>query len=190
MLNKVPGGGGTRLDQAKTALNQVLADMGQETRVQIWTFNTRMQEIRVRGVGQGLFIPIGVGSNRQALMEQVKNLRTAGGTNLYASIVKSLKLFSVRADQRFYQSGERFPVLVVLSDGEDLGKTRETLETVLETRKQYPLVTINTIGFQIQRDQAWYKVLCKIATQPGGCATANDARALEAMLDSFYRPGQ
>ena len=188
MLNKVDGGKRRQLDEAKAALVAVLQGMSRETRVQIWTFNTVMRPVLVKGVRKGRFIPIGKRNYRAALIAQVNSLRTSGGTNLYRSIVKALAIFSNRRDQRAYRSGQRFPVLVVLSDGEDGGKTREKLETVEKEKSKYPLVTINTVGFNISENPEWLEILCRIATERQGCATAGDGPQLQKMLDSFYRP--
>lgn len=188
MLNKVAGGKLRQLDVAKTALVSVLQGMSRETRVQIWTFNTVLRPVLVKGVPKGRFIPIGRRNNRAALIRQVNSLRTFGGTNLYRSIVKALAFFSNARDQRAYRSGQRFPVLVVLSDGEDGGTTREKLETVEKEKSNYPLVTINTVGFNISENPKWLEILCRIATERQGCATADDGPQLQRMLDSFYRP--
>lgn len=188
MLNRVPGSERTRLDEAKSALEQVLAGMSPETRVQLWTFNTRMKPVPVDGVKPGRFVRIGAGDHREALIERVRAIRTAGGTNLFQSVVKALRFFDDPRDQRLYRSGERFPVLVLVSDGEDGGKTRETLETVLEARAERPLVTINAIGFKVERTGQWFRTLCRIATRPEGCATAGDEAQLRRMLESFYQP--
>ncbi len=188
MLNKVAGGRRRQLDEAKAALVSVLRGMSRETRVQIWTFNTVLRPVLVKGVRKGRFIPIGRRRNRAALIRQVNSLRTSGGTNLYRSIVKALAFFSNPRDQRAYRSGQRFPVLVVLSDGEDGGKTREKLETVEKEKNKYPLVTINTVGFNISKNPEWLEILCRIATERQGCATADDGPQLQRMLDSFYRP--
>ena len=188
MLNYVVGGKRTRLDEAKMALIQVLERMGPETRVQVWTFNKRMAPILVDRVPSGRFITIGRRNHREALIAKVNRFRTAGGTNLYRSVVKALDIFAEPRDQALYRSGRRFPVLVVVSDGEDGGKTRENLDTVQQAKKNHPLVTINTIGFRISRQQHWLTVLCRIATEEKGCATADDEPQLRRMLDSFYRP--
>ena len=188
MLNKVPGDGRTRLDQAKSALTRVLQGMSNDTRVQVWIFNTNLYPIQVKRVRRGAFISIGEGSNREELVTRVEGFRTDGGTNLYRSIIKALDLFADRRDQAAYVSGERFPVLVVLSDGEDGGKTREDLNAVLKRRAELPLVSITTIGFQVRQDENWFRTLCTIATRPDRCATAGDEEALHRMLESFYRP--
>ena len=188
MLNYVVGGKRTRLDEAKRALIHVLERMGPETRVQVWTFNKQMAPILVDRVPSGRFITIGRRNHREALIAKVNRFRTAGGTNLYRSVVKALDFFARPRDQALYRSGRRFPVLVVVSDGEDGGKTRETLDTVQQAKKNHPLVTVNTIGFRISRQQRWLTVLCRIATEEKGCATADDEPQLRRMLDSFYRP--
>jgi hypothetical protein len=188
MLNRPAPDRPTRLEEAKGALIQVLRNMAPEARVQVWSFNTRMIPVPVDGVREGSFIPIGKGGNREAIIGEVRALRTAGGTNLYSSVVKALALFAAPRDQALYRAGRRYPVLVVVSDGEDGGKTRETLETVQEEKKRHPLVTVNAIGFALERERQWFEVLCRIATRPEGCAKADDGAQLQAMLDSFYRP--
>jgi hypothetical protein len=188
MLNRTHAGGTrTRLDEAKDALIQVLRDMAPDTRVQVWTFNTRMVPITVPGVPEGSFIEIGRGENRARLIDRVRLFRTAGGTNLYQSITRALAFFADPRDQAAYRSGLRFPVLVVLSDGEDGGKTQDTLQGVQKAKAQQAHVTVNTIGFNLAGDQAWFQVLCRIATRPDGCATADDQANLQRLLDSFYK---
>jgi hypothetical protein len=188
MLNRIQAGGQrTRLDQAKDALIQVLRDMAPDTRVQVWSFDTHMRPLLPPGVPQGSFVEIGKGNLRAQLIDRVRGLRTAGGTNLYQSVVKALGFFADPRDQEAYRSGLRFPVLVVVSDGEDGGKTPETFETVQAAKARQPLVTVNTIGFNLAGDQAWFEQLCRVATHPDGCATASDESQLKAILGSFYR---
>ena len=188
MLNRLPGAKGSRLDEAKAALIRVLQGMPAKSRVQLWTFNRSMEPILIDRVKKGRFILIGKKGHRQALIDQVRKLRTSGGTNLYQSIVKAMRNFSARRDQRFYRLGIRYPVLVVVSDGEDGGKTRETLKTVQKTKEKFPLVTINTIGFKISRSNQWFQVLCQIATSKEGCAIAGNEGQLVQMLEGFSRP--
>lgn len=178
----------TRLKEAKAALTQVLRGMSPETRVQVWTFNTSMRPVEVKGVSSGRFIPIGAKEHRKTLIAQVQALRTAGGTNLFQSVVKALAFFDARRDQALYRSGQRFPVLVVVSDGEDGGKTRETLKTVQEEKAKRPLVTVNAIGFSLDGDAQWFEELCLVATRREGCAKVGDAAQLRRILESFYRP--
>jgi Mg-chelatase subunit ChlD len=188
MLNRPAPARPTRLEEAKGALIQVLRKMTPEAQVQVWSFNTRMVPVPVDGVREGRFIVIGKGNHREQLIEQVRSLRTAGGTNLYSSVVKALAFFAEPRDQALYRAGRRYPVLVVVSDGEDGGKTQETLKTVQEEKGRHPLVTVNTIGFALDREQQWFEVLCRIASRPEGCATADDGAQLQTMLESFYRP--
>jgi hypothetical protein len=189
MLNRIaPGAERTQLDEAKDALAHVLERMDAETRVQVWSFNTRMQPHPPPGVPEGRFVRIGQGTHRMALIEQVRTLHTSGGTNLYQSVVKALALFAEPRDQTAYRSGQRFPVLVVVSDGEDSGKTPQTLTSVQIETARLPLVAVHTIGFRLAGDRAWFDVLCDIATRREGCATADDETQLRAMLESFYRP--
>lgn len=188
MLNIVdPAHRRTKLDEAKAALIRVLEDMAPDTRVQVWTFDTAMHPVLVPGMRRGQFVQIGDGDTRARLIDRVRQFDTGGGTNLYQSMVKALGFFDAPRDQAAYRSGQRFPVLVILSDGEDGGKTPETFHTVQEAKAKHPLVTVNTIGFNLQGDKAWFKVLCRLATRPDGCATANDEKQLHNLLDSFYR---
>lgn len=186
MLNTIPGGR-TRLDEAKAALTRVIQGMSKETRVQLWTFNTRLHRVTVGGVRSG-FIPVGRPGLRERLVERIKGIRTAGGTNLYKAVIETLEIFAAPQDQPLYQSGQRFPVLVVLSDGEDGGKTGHSLAAVLAAKRRFPLVTVNAIGFHISGEEKLYQQLCRIATRPEGCAAAGDQRHLQAILESFYRP--
>lgn len=188
MLNPVPGKGHTRLDEAKTALKQVVGGMSRETRVQMWTFNTRLRQISIAGSAPKTFIQIGRRGMRARLVEQIGRIRTAGGTNLYKAIIRTLDIFADPADQPLYRSGQRFPVLVVISDGEDGGKTGHTLDAVLAARRRFPLVTINAIGFHLGGEQQWFRKLCRIATRPTGCAAAGDLAQLQTILEGFYRP--
>jgi hypothetical protein len=188
MLNKVPGRDGTQLDEAKAALIQVVRGMSRETQVQLWTFNTRRFPLVVPGVAPGAFTSIGKPGLRERLTRKIAAIRTAGGTNLYQAIIKSLEIFAAPADQALYRSGRRFPVLVVISDGEDAGKTGHSVDAVLAAAKRFPLVTINTIGFHISGKDKWSKQLCRISTRPDGCATAGNQARLQAILESFYRP--
>ena len=188
MLTRVPGRKGTQLDEAKTALIQVLRGMSRETRVQLWTFNTRRKPVAVGGAPPGTFIPVGQPGLRDQLIGKIRGIRTSGGTNLYQAVIRTLDIFGVPGDQPLYRSGLRFPVLVVISDGEDGGKTGHTVDAVLAARRRFPLVTINAIGFHVSGDRKWFAQLCRISTSPQGCATADDQRQLQTILESFYRP--
>ena len=190
MLNRSEDRRSTRIKEAKDAMARVLRDMAPETRVQVWTFSRKMKPVLVKGVPQGRFIPIGRRNYRKALIDRVRALRTSGGTNLYRSVVKALAFFDAPRDQALYRSGERFPVLVVVSDGEDGGRTRETMRTVKTEKGKRPLITINTIGFSISKKEGWFQELCLIATRPSGCATAGNGAELQSLLESFYHPAK
>jgi von Willebrand factor type A domain len=189
MLNHIKAGDTrTKLDEAKAALIQVLQEMAPDTRVQVWQFDTMMRPVLPPGVPQGSFVELGQDDLRAQLIERVRGFNTGGGTNLYQSIVKALDFFADPADQEAYRSGLRFPVLVVVSDGEDGGKTPQTFQSVQEAKARLPLVTVNTIGFNLDAaDHSWFDQLCRIATHPDGCATANDEEQLRGILSGFYR---
>lgn len=188
MLDKSPGKEISHLDEARNAIAEVVRGMSAETRVQVWHFNSRMFPVQVGGARPGTFVPVGETKQRDALISKLRGIRTAGPTNLYEALVKALDLFSVPADQPLYLSGQRFPVLVVVSDGEDSGTSRVKLEHVQAAKRDHPLVTINAIGFTVAKDDVWFKTLCQIATRPEGCATADDQAQLHSILESFYRP--
>lgn len=190
MLNRVPGRPGTLLDQAKAALKQVIAGMSEQTRVQIWVFNTVLNKLKMPRETRSGFVQVGANDSsiRQQLSAAIEKVKTAGGTNLYRAVEKSMAIFGARRDQRAYRSGQRFPVLVVISDGEDSGYTRQTLETVQAAKERFPLVTVNIIGFNVSEEARWFQQLCRIATRPSGCSTAGDQEQLQAILESFYRP--
>ena len=190
MLTKVPSEDMTRLDEAKEALVDVVSGMSSETRVQLWIFNTRLIPVAIRPGMARRFIPIGPSGNRTELIRKIKSIRTGGGTNLYQSIIKVLEVFGEARDQAAYRSRERFPVLVVISDGEDAMKTGHSLDAVLAVRKRYPLVTINTIGFHVSGERSWTEKLCQIANTRQGCANADDSGQLRKILEGFYRPRQ
>src|SRR5579863_379307 len=188
MLDKSPGKKLSHLDEARNAIAEVIRDMAPETRVQVWHFNQRMYPIQVGTARPGTFTAVGNKAQRDELISKLRSIRTSGQTNLYESLVKALDFFSVPADQPLYRSGQRFPVLVVVSDGEDSGVSRVTLDQVLAAERTHPLVTVASIGFTVARDDVWFKTLCKIASRPDGCATADDQAQLNLMLDTFYRP--
>lgn len=188
MLDKSPGKDLTHLDEARNAIAAVVRGMSPETRVQVWHFNSRMYPIQVGNARPGTFVPVGDVRQRNVLIAKLRTIRTSGTTNLYESLLKALAFFAVPADQPLYRSGQRFPVLVVVSDGEDSGTSQATLEQVQEAKRKNPLVTVNAIGFTVAKDDVWFKTLCRIATHPEGCATADDQAQLNAILDSFYRP--
>ena len=190
MLNIVEGKGTTQLDDAKGAIEQMVDSMTPESRLQIWSFNSILQELPLEKGKKGEFIPVGPPDSpaRQNIKKQVNSLKTATGTNLYMAVTQAMAIFSQPQDQPLYQSGMRYPVMVVISDGEDWKKSRFTLAQVLEVKKSHPLVTINTIGFHVRENEQWLAELCKIATRPSGCAVAGDRRQLASILAGFYRP--
>lgn len=188
MLDKSPGKDLSHLDEARNAIAEVIRGMSPDTRVQVWHFNSRLYPVQVGKAHPGTFTPVGDVKQRDELIAKLRSIRTAGLTNLYESLVKALDFFSVPADQPLYKSGQRFPVLVVVSDGEDSGKSKVTLDQVLGAKLTHPLVTVNAIGFTVSKDDVWFKTLCQIATRPEGCATADDQAQLNRILEGFYRP--
>ena len=188
MLDKSPGKDISHLDEARNAIAEVIRGMSPETRVQVWHFNSRLYPIQVGRARPGTFTPVGEVKQRDELIAKLRTIRTSGLTNLYESLVKALDFFSVPADQPLYKSGQRFPVLVVVSDGEDSGKSSVTLDQVLGAKLTHPLVTVNAIGFTVSKDDVWFKTLCQIASRPEGCATADDQAQLNRLLEGFYRP--
>jgi len=189
MLNPAASRKGTNLDAAKTALKQVIAGMPEEARMQLWTFATGLTRLRLPGETRGGFVPIGAPDSplRKQIAAEVDAIKTAGGTNLYTAVIKTLELFGAAQDQAAYRSGLRFPVLVVISDGEDWGKSRDTFDALQGAKAKYPLVTINAIGFTVSEADKWFPQLCKLATPSGRCASAGDEERLQAILESFYR---
>jgi len=189
MLNPAPSRKGTNLDAAKAALKKVIEGMPEEARMQLWTFATGLNRLRLPGESRGGFAPVGKPGSapRSQIAAQVDAIRSAGGTNLYSAMIKTLALFGAPQDQAAYRSGLRFPVLVVISDGEDSGKTRDTFESVQREKAKYPLVTINAIGFTVAENDRWFPQLCKLITAGGRCASAGDQERLQEILESFYR---
>jgi protein TonB len=189
MLDPSPSRDGTNLDAAKTALKKVIAGMPVEARVQLWTFATGLTKLSLPGETRGGFVPVGAPDSpmRKQIAAEVNAIKTAGGTNLYTAVIKTLALFGAPQDQAAYRSGQRFPVLVVISDGEDWGKSRDTFEAVQAAKAKYPLVTINAIGFTVSENDKWFPQLCKLTAPSGRCATAGDQERLQAILESFYR---
>ncbi len=188
MLETSPGKNLSHLDEAKNAITDVIQAMSAETQVQVWSFNTRLIPVTVGNSPPGTFLPAGDAAMRDQLIKKMRSLRTGGGTNLYQSIITTLDFFNKPQDQPLYRSGQRFPVLVIVSDGEDSGVTRHTIADVQAAKKTHPLVTVNAIGFTVAKGDVWFKTLCEIATRPQGCATAGDQGQLHTILDSFYRP--
>jgi uncharacterized protein with von Willebrand factor type A (vWA) domain len=188
MLAKSPGRDMTHLDEAKSAIAKVIQGMSAQTRVQVWTFSTRMAQVTLKGSRPRAFTAVGDAAQRDQLIDKIREIKTGGGTNLYQSVVSALEIFADPRDQNAYRTGQRFPVLVIVSDGEDWGKSGTTLEQVQQAQRKLPLVTVNTIGFTVGKDDPWIKTLCTMATRPEGCATADDQAQLSSMLESFYRP--
>lgn len=188
MLNQVLGQPHNRLAEAKEALIGVVRGMSRETRVQMWLFNSRLKPLVVGREPPGTFVAVGSRGVRERLVGKISAIRTGGGTNLYQAVIKTLNIFAAPRDQQAYRTGQRFPVLVVISDGEDAGKTGHTVQSVLAARRKFPLVTINTVGFHIEGEERWFRQLCLIATSKKGCAAANNKARLREILESFYRP--
>jgi Mg-chelatase subunit ChlD len=188
MLDKSPGKQISHLDEAKNAIISVIQGMSPETRVQMWIFSTRMAQVALKGTPPRAFTPVGDAKQRDELIAKIREIRTGGGTDLYQSVIKTLQIFADPRDQLAYRSGQRFPVLVIVSDGEDWGKSGVTLEQATAAERKLPLVTVSAVGFTVGKDDPWFKTLCGLATRENGCATADDQAQLAAMLESFYRP--
>lgn len=191
MLNEIPGTNGqTKIGQARSALEGVIGHMGKEARLQLWYFNAVVMPVTLDGAKPKGFVELGGADSsvRKQLHSSLAKLETAPGTNLYQAVIKALDVFSDPADLPLYRQGMRYPVLVVISDGEDWGKSGVTLQQVEAAKKSHPWVTLTTIGFLIAKDDPWLKSLCQIASSPQGCATAENDNQLTSILETFYKP--
>ena len=65
MLNRAANGRTTLLAEAKAAMKRVVAGMSDQTRAQVWIFNTRMNKLKMRRETRSGFVRIGAPGSRR-----------------------------------------------------------------------------------------------------------------------------
>ncbi len=181
-----------KLDSAKTALSNVVEKMKNNARFQLWTFSaTVIQQpgsiVKERPKKRGAFASIG-GPAREDLLEVIRNIEIPGKlasvTNLYAAILQAMQYFESHAYKPSESGAASEKLIVVLSDGRDDEVSPVNLGTILIAKDEFPDIEIRTIGFGIEKNDPFHRILCTLATK-NTCALAKDAAELQKVVSSF-----
>jgi len=166
MGEEVSGTGRNKLDLAKQAAVNSLAQFDSDDRVGLWMFSTKLDGDR----DYRELVPIGPmaqripdGERRAVLRQRIESLPPAGGTGLYDTSLASF------AFVREHQSPESINAVVLLTDGknEDDGIPLPSLLDQLRSEQGAQSVRLFTIAYGDDADQATLK---RIAEATSGAA--------------------
>ncbi len=166
MGEEVSGTGKSKLELAKQAAVNSLAQFDGNDRVGLWMFSTKLVGDR----DYRELVPIGPmsqqidgGQRRAVLRERIEGLPPQGGTGLYDTSLASYQF--VRA----HQNPESINAVVLLTDGknEDEGITLQALLDQLRTEQGDQSVRLFTIAYGDDADQGTLK---RIAETTSGAA--------------------
>jgi Ca-activated chloride channel family protein len=164
MADEVRGTGSSKLDLAKAAASNALAEFSSDDQVGLWIFSTELDGTR----DHRELVPIGpmgaaVGGRRRAevMRERIAGLQPGGGTGLYDTSLAAHGLVDSRASRRTINA------VILLTDGrnEDDGISLENLLPRLRTERGDEAVRLFAIAYG---DDADLGVLRRIAETTGG----------------------
>ena len=167
-------------------------NMLQGTRFQLWSFNARLTQHPNSPAAKGkqiIFEEIGPSGSvvRKHLQQQIAGLETRGGTNLYQAIFEALRYFQSPSYQVPEANVKRFPVVVLLADGQDDGYSAINRSQVLQKRKQVEEVEVKVIGFGITPNSETHRQLCELARPAADCLVTSSPTELQTLIRSFTR---
>ncbi|MBF0237593.1 MAG: VWA domain-containing protein [SAR324 cluster bacterium] len=185
----------SKMESAQAALSYFAENMKEGTRFQLWTYSATLTQhpnskaVQERNPGKTVFEPIGPfhSSARQHVGALIKHLKTEGGTNLYHALYEAIRYFQSSSSEQVDSAGDRYKVIVLLSDGQDDEISAIKLPHVLALKKQLPDIHIKTIGFGVRPKDPFYQVLCKLASDPDSCINATDTKELKDLIHKFTR---
>jgi Ca-activated chloride channel family protein len=164
MADEVRGTGSSKLDLAKAAASNALAEFSRDDQVGLWIFSTELDGTR----DHRELVPIGpmgaaVGGRRRAevMRERIAGLQPGGGTGLYDTSLAAHDLVDSRASRRTINA------VILLTDGrnEDDGISLENLLPRLRSERGDDQVRLFAIAYG---DDADLEVLRRIAEATGG----------------------
>ena len=188
----LPGQKQSKLKSAQEALDFFAQNMLQGTRFQLWSFNARLTQHPNSPVAKSkqiIFEEIGHSGSvvRKHLQQQIAGLETRGGTNLYQAIFEALRYFRSPSYQVPEANVKRFPVVVLLADGQDDGYSAINRTQVLQKRKQVEEVEVKVIGFGITPNSETHRQLCELARPVADCLVTSSPTELQTLIRSFTR---
>ena len=188
----LPGQKQSKLKSAQEALDFFAQNMLQGTRFQLWSFNARLTQHPNSPVAKSkqiIFEEIGHSGSvvRKHLQQQIAGLETRGGTNLYQAIFEALRYFRSPSYQVPEANVKRFPVVVLLADGQDDGYSAINRTQVLQKRKQVEEVEVKVIGFGITPNSETHRQLCELARPVADCLVTSSPTELRTLIRSFTR---
>ena len=188
----LPGQKQSKLKSAQEALDFFAQNMLQGTRFQLWSFNARLTQHPNSPAAKSkqiIFEEIGHSGSvvRRHLQQQIAGLETRGGTNLYQAIFEALRYFHSPSYQVPEANVKRFPVVVVLADGQDDGYSAINRTQVLQKRKQVEEVEVKVIGFGITPNSETHRQLCELARPVADCLVTSSPTELRTLIRSFTR---
>ena len=188
----LPGQKQSKLKSAQEALDFFAQNMLQGTRFQLWSFNARLRQHPNSPAAKSkqiIFEEIGHSGSvvRKHLQQQIAGLETRGGTNLYQAIFEALRYFRSPSYQVPEANVKRFPVVVLLADGQDDGYSAINRTQVLQKRKQVEEVEVKVIGFGITPNSETHRQLCELARPVADCLVTSSPTELRTLIRSFTR---
>ena len=188
----LPGQKQSKLKSAQEALDFFAQNMLQGTRFQLWSFNARLTQHPNSPAAKSkqiIFEEIGHSGSvvRRHLQQQIAGLETRGGTNLYQAIFEALRYFRSPSYQVPEAYVKRFPVVVLLADGQDDGYSAINRTQVLQKRKQVEEVEVKVIGFGITPNSETHRQLCELARPVADCLVTSSPTELRTLIRSFTR---
>ena len=188
----LPGQKQSKLKSAQEALDFFAQNMLQGTRFQLWSFNARLTQHPNSPAAKSkqiIFEEIGPSNSvvRKHLQQQIAGLGTRGGTNLYQAIFEALQYFRSPSYQVPEVNVKRFPVVLLLADGQDDGYSAINRTQVLQKREQVEEVKIKVIGFGITPDSETHHQLCELARPVADCLMTSSPTELQTLIRSFTR---
>ena len=188
----LPGQKQSKLKSAQEALDFFAQNMLQGTRFQLWSFNARLTQHPNSPAAKSkqiIFEEIGHSGSvvRKHLQQQIAGLETRGGTNLYQAIFEALRYFHSPSYQVPEANVKRFPVVVLLADGQDDGYSAINRTQVLQKRKQVEEVEVKVIGFGITPNSETHRQLCELARPVADCLVTSSPTELRTLIRSFTR---
>jgi len=188
----LPGQKQSKLKSAQEALDFFAQNMLQGTRFQLWSFNARLRQHPNSPVAKSkqiIFEEIGPSGSivRKHLQQQIAGLETRGGTNLYQAIFEALRYFRSPSYQVPEVNVKRFPVVVLLADGQDDGYSVINRTQVLQKRKQVEEVEVKVIGFGVTPNSETHRQLCELARPAADCLVTSSSTELQTLIRSFTR---
>ena len=188
----LPGQKQSKLKSAQEALDFFAQNMLQGTRFQLWSFNARLTQHPNSPAAKSkqiIFEEIGHSGSvvRRHLQQQIAGLETRGGTNLYQAIFEALRYFRSPSYQVPEVNVKRFPVVVLLADGQDDGYSAINRTQVLQKRKQVEEVEVKVIGFGITPNSETHRQLCELARPVADCLVTSSPTELRTLIRSFTR---